>query len=127
VGERAEHELPVERGMRFVSEIRSVKNAAMSERATAWLTLGGLTQKGWPPRFPLVHFPNLPLIAALVASVVGSVSHGTVQAHATAVFYLGLGVWAGDETLTGVNWFRRVLGIGFLVYLVARLGSALEA
>ena len=57
----------------------------------------------------------------------GSVSHGTVHAHATAVFYLGLGLWAGDEALSGVNWFRRALGIGFLVYLVARLASALEA
>jgi hypothetical protein len=106
---------------------RRVKNAAMSERATAWLTLGGLTKKGWPSRFPLVQFPNLPLIAALIGSVVGSASRGTVHAHATAVFYLGLGAWAVDETLTGVNWFRRALGIGFLIYLVARLGNALDA
>jgi hypothetical protein len=103
-----------------------VNNAAMSDRATAWLTLGGLTQKGWPDRFPLVQVPNLPLIAALVGSLVGSVSHGTVHAHATAVYYLGLGVWAGEESLSGVNWFRRALGIGVLIYLVARLGNALE-
>jgi hypothetical protein len=97
-------------------DARAGKNAAM-----------GLIKKGWPARFPLVQFPNLPLIAGLVGSVVGSVSHGALHAHATAVFYLGLGLWAGDEALTGVNWFRRALGIGFLVYLVARLASALEA
>jgi hypothetical protein len=87
----------------------------------------GLTKKSWPARFPLVQFPNLPLIAGLLGSFVGSVSHGALHAHATAVFYLGLGLWAGEEALSGVNWFRRALGIGFLVYLVARLASALEA
>jgi hypothetical protein len=105
---------------------QSENNAPMSDRATAWLTLGGLTKLGWPSRFPLVQFPNLPLIAALVGSVVGGATHGTVHAHATAVYYLGLGVWAGEEALGGVNWFRRALGVAALVYLVVHLGNALE-
>jgi hypothetical protein len=34
---------------------------------------------------------------------------------------LGLAVWAGEEAVDGVNWFRRLLGAATLVWMV---GSA---
>jgi hypothetical protein len=42
-----------------------------------------------------------------------------------AVSIIGLGVWAWLETVSGVNWFRRVLGAGVLVWIVAGLASEL--
>jgi len=77
-------------------------------------------QHGWPASFPVVQFPNAPLIVALVASVIGHLSTGTLHDVARAVSLLGLIVWAVLEVVSGVNWLRRVLGAGFLVYLAVR-------
>ena len=77
-------------------------------------------QHGWPARFPIVQFPNAPLIVALVASVVGHVSSGTLHDVARVVSLLGLIAWAVLEVVSGVNWLRRLLGAGFLLYLAVR-------
>ena len=37
----------------------------MHEREDGWRTLWGLTRIGWPRRYPVVQFPNLPLVAGL--------------------------------------------------------------
>jgi hypothetical protein len=42
-----------------------------------------------------------------------------------AVFTIGLGVWAWKEAVGGVNWFRRLVGAGALVWIVAGLASEL--
>jgi hypothetical protein len=36
-----------------------------------------------------------------------------------ALFAIGLGVWAWEEAIDGVNWLRRFVGAGALVWLVA--------
>jgi hypothetical protein len=46
--------------------------------------------------------------------------------YASAVFYVALGAWAYEEWARGVYWFRRMLGLGFLIYVVIRLASALH-
>ena len=38
-----------------------------------------------------------------------------------AAFILGLAVWAWEEAAGGVNWFRRLLGVGAIVWIVAGL------
>jgi hypothetical protein len=77
-------------------------------------------QHGWPARFPIVQFPNTPLIVALIASIVGHVSSGTLHDVARVVSLLGLIAWAVLEVVSGVNWLRRLLGAGFLAYLAVR-------
>ena len=77
-------------------------------------------QHGWPARFPIVQFPNAPLIVALGASVVGRVTSGTLHDVARVVSLLGLIAWAVLEIVSGVNWLRRLLGAGFLAYLAVR-------
>jgi hypothetical protein len=94
----------------------------MAERGT----IGRLTHAGWPERFPLVQFPNLPLIAALLSSAAGRVTHGTPHRVALAAFYLALGVWAYEEAVRGDNWFRRALGIGTGAYVVISLTRGLH-
>jgi hypothetical protein len=49
------------------------------------------------------------------------VAGGSVHDVGRAVFILGLAVWAWEEVVGGVNWFRRLLGAGALVWMVAGL------
>ena len=87
--------------------------------------LARLSRAGWPRSFPVAQFPNPPLIVALVANLVGRLTDGRVQDAAHAVFLVGLAVWAWEELSRGVNWFRRVLGVLGLAYVVMRVASAL--
>jgi hypothetical protein len=80
----------------------------------------------WPQGFPLVQFPNPPLILALAASVARGQTSGGAERVASAIFYVGLSIWAYEELRRGDNWFRRLLGAGFSVYIVVRLSRSLD-
>ena len=82
-------------------------------------------QHGWPAAFPLVQAPNGPLIVALVAWVVATLSRGDVRDVSRAVFLVALAVWAWEELSDGVNWFRRLLGAGGLVLVVVGIVEGL--
>jgi hypothetical protein len=82
-------------------------------------------RRGWPGRFPLVQPPNAPLLVALGAWVLAALTDDPVHAYARAAFYAAIAAWAWLELTEGVNWFRRVLGAGGLVYVVVRVGDAL--
>jgi len=82
-------------------------------------------QVGWPPRFPIAQFPNPPLLLALAGWGLGAVTGGATRDVGRAVFTLGLAVWALEEAVGGVNWFRRLLGVGVFVWIVAGLASEL--
>jgi hypothetical protein len=84
-------------------------------------------QRGWPARFPLVQFPNAPLLVALGGSLVAALTDGSAHSYARAVFYAGLAAWAWEELADGANWVRRALGAGGLVYVVVKVGAALGA
>ena len=85
-----------------------------------------LARSSWPSDFALVQFPNPPLIVALLASVAGHFTHGTGHRLVLAVFYAALSVWAYEEARHGDNWFRRLLGVGFSIYIVLSLARALH-
>jgi hypothetical protein len=78
-------------------------------------------QVGWPRRFPIAQFPNPPLLLAFAGWGLAMVAGGAAHDVGRAVFILGLAVWALEEALGGVNWFRRLLGVGVLVWTVSRL------
>lgn len=75
----------------------------------------------WPRAFPLAQAPNAPLLVAFAGRGLQAIGHGRARRVGRAVFSLGLTVWAGEEALDGVNWFRRLLGVVTLAWL---LGSA---
>jgi hypothetical protein len=76
-------------------------------------------QQGWPSCFVLVQLPNAPLWVGLGGgAVAAAVDDGVVHDGAQIVATAGLVVWAIMELAQGVNWFRRLLGAGFLVYLI---------
>jgi hypothetical protein len=85
-----------------------------------------LTTLGWPRSFPIVQFPNAPLIVAFVAGEVAGMAHGAVHADAAAVSYLALALWAYEELTDGVNWFRHLLGLSYLISTITHLAVALH-
>ena len=74
-----------------------------------------------------MQFPNAPLLVALAAFLAGRFTHGLADAYASSAFYVALGIWAYDEAARGVNWFRRLLGSGFLIYTVVSVALALHS
>jgi hypothetical protein len=52
-----------------------------------------------------------------------AVARGTAHDVGRAVFTVGLGVWAWEEATSGVNWFRRLIGKGAFVWIVAGLAG----
>jgi hypothetical protein len=82
-------------------------------------------QEGWPRRFPIAQFPNPPLLLALAGWGLAAVAGGSAHDVGRAVLTLGLAVWAWEELVGGVNWFRRLLGAGALVWIVAALAGEL--
>jgi hypothetical protein len=86
-----------------------------------------LTGLSFPRRFPIAQFPNLPLIVAILAGEIGKFLYGSAHSYAASVSYLALAIWAYEELVHGVNWFRRLLGLAFMILLVIRVADALHA
>jgi hypothetical protein len=82
-------------------------------------------QVGWSRGHPIAQFPNLPLLLAFAGWGLAAVADDTAHDVGRAVFVVGLGVWAWEEAVGGVNWFRRLLGAGVLVWVVAGLAGEL--
>jgi hypothetical protein len=86
-----------------------------------------LTGLSFPRRFPIVQFPNLPLIIAFLAGQAGAFLHGSAHPYALAVSYLAMTIWAYEELVHGVNWFRHLLGLVFVILLIIRVAHAVHA
>lgn len=87
--------------------------------------LWNLDQGGWPRRFPIAQFPNPPLLVAVAGWGLAIACGGRVHDVGRVVFTLGLVVWAYGEVTGGVNWFRRLLGLGVLIWIIANLAGEL--
>jgi hypothetical protein len=85
-----------------------------------------LTALGWPKSFPLVQFPNAPLIVAFLAGTTAGVVHGAAHADAKAASYLAMMIWAYEELVDGVNWFRHLLGLAYVISTTTHLALALQ-
>lgn len=74
-----------------------------------------------PRRFPILQFPTPPLIVAMLAAALARITRGSCSLQATRLSRLALLVWSAAETTTGVNWFRRSLGVAAGAYSLATL------
>ena len=81
--------------------------------------------RGVPPAFPVAQFPNAPLLVAFAAFIAGRVVNGRADDYASATFFTALAVWAYLEVVDGTNWFRRLLGVAGLAFVVVRLAGRL--
>jgi hypothetical protein len=94
---------------------------------SVWLAYKRLTELSFPRRFPIVQFPNLPLIIAFLAGEAGKFLDGSAHSYAASVSYLAMTIWAYEELVDGVNWFRRLLGVAFVILSIVRVAHALHA
>jgi hypothetical protein len=69
----------------------------------------------------------MPLIVGFLAGEAASFLHGDAHFYARSVSYLGMTIWAYEELVSGVNWFRRLLGAAYGVFMVIRVAQALHA
>ena len=99
---------------------------ALSKASPAWLAFKRLTSWGFPRGFPIVQFPNLPLIVALLAGWAATLTHGTGHFYLRSVAYLATTIWAYEELVDGVSWFRRLLGLTVLIVLIVRVADAIQ-
>ena len=91
-----------------------------------WRGFKRLTQLGWPRDFPIAQFPNAPLIIAFLAGAAAGRAHDPGHAYLAAISFLTMGVWAYEELVHGVNWFRHLLGLGYAISTVVHLALALR-
>jgi hypothetical protein len=91
-----------------------------------WRAFRRLTQLSFPRSYPIIQFPNAPLILAFVSGLLAQHSHGAEHADARAVSYLSMAVWAYLELFEGVNAFRRLLGLAYTISTAVHLASALH-
>src|ERR1700733_4533331 len=91
-----------------------------------WRAFQRLTQLSFPRCYPIVQFPNLPLILAFVSGLAAHYTHGQEHADFQAVSYLSMAVWAYLELFQGVNMFRRLLGLAYMISTVVHLAGALH-
>jgi hypothetical protein len=80
---------------------------------------------GWPRDFPLVQFPNLPLVVAFATGQAASMLHDIGHSGAGAAAYAAMLVWAYEELVDGVNWFRHLLGLVYVISTIAHVALAL--
>lgn len=80
-------------------------------------------QRGWPASYPILKVPNAPLIVAIVTMAGARLTSGDANQILTAMSRVAFSVWAYQELSDGGNFVRRLLGLGFLVYLVAVLAT----
>ena len=99
---------------------------APAESLSLWQRFKRLTALGWPRRFPIVQFPNAPLIVAFLAGEAAMHTHGSSQSYAMTISYLAMSLWAYEELIHGVNWFRHLLGLGYAISTVVHLALALQ-
>jgi hypothetical protein len=64
---------------------------------------------------------------AFLAGEVGGFVRGSAHSFAMSVSYLAMTIWAYEELADGVNWFRRLLGLAYVLILVIRVAHALQA
>ncbi len=91
-----------------------------------WRAFKRLTQLSFPRSYPIVQFPNAPLIVAFASGLLAHYSHGREHAYAQAVSYLAMAIWAYLELFQGVNAFRRLLGLAYTISTAVHLASALH-
>ena len=102
------------------------RHPALNAPVKCWRAFKRLTQLSFPRSYPIVQFPNAPLIVAFASGLLAHHSHGREHAFAQAVSYLAMAIWAYLELFYGVNAFRRLLGLAYTISTAVHLANALH-
>jgi hypothetical protein len=104
----------------------SSRHPILNAPLRSWRAFRRLTQISFPRSYPIVQFPNAPLIVAFASGLLAQNSHGLEHSYAQAISYLAMAVWAYLELFHGVNAFRRLLGLAYTISTVVHLASTLH-
>jgi hypothetical protein len=91
-----------------------------------WRAFRCLTQLSFPRSYPIVQFPNAPLILACMSGLAAHYTHSQEHADLQAVSYLSMAIWAYLELTQGVNTVRRLLGLTYTISTAIHVASALR-
>jgi hypothetical protein len=100
--------------------------ARLNAPVGGWRAFRRLTQLSFPRSYPIVQFPNAPLVLAFISGLVAHYAYGRAHSDAQAVSYLSTTVWAYLELFQGVNAFRRLLGLTYTISTAIHLAAALH-
>jgi hypothetical protein len=64
-----------------------------------------------PRRFPIVQFPNRSLIIGMATDAFARSHTGWARRLAALVSRIVMLYWSAQELVSGVNWFRRLVGV----------------
>ena len=103
-----------------------LRHLVLTAPATCWRAFKRLTQLSFPRSYPILQFPNAPLILAFASGLVAHYTHGRVHSDAQAISYLAMAIWAYLELFQGVNAFRRLLGLAYTISTAVHLANALH-
>jgi hypothetical protein len=106
--------------------VESSRHPVINAPIAGWRAFRRLTALSFPRSYPIVQFPNAPLILAFVSGLVAHHVHRRAHSDAQAVSYLSMAVWAYLELFHGVNLFRRLLGLFYTVSTAAALAATLS-
>jgi hypothetical protein len=109
------------------SSIDPPRHPVLNAPVKCWHAFKRLTQLSFPRSYPIVQFPNAPLILGFVSGLLAQHSHGREHAYAQAVSYLAVAIWAYLELFQGVNAFRRLLGMAYTISTAVHLANALHS
>ncbi len=107
------------------SSINPSRHPVLEFPGKCWRAFKRLTQLSFPRSYPIVQFPNAPLILAFASGLLAHHSHGGEHAYAQSVSYLAMAIWAYLELFHGVNAFRRLLGLTYTISTTVHLANAL--
>jgi hypothetical protein len=102
------------------------RHPVLTVPAICWRAFKHLTELSFPRSYPIVQFPNAPLILAFVSGLLAHNSDGRVHSYAQAISYLAMAIWAYLELFHGVNAFRRLLGLAYTISTAVHLANALH-
>ena len=101
-------------------------HSVLSGPVACWRAFKRLTQLSFPRSYPIVQFPNAPLILAFASGLLAHHTHGHEHSYAQAASYLSMAIWAYLELFSGVNAFRRLLGLTYTISTAVHLANALH-
>ena len=70
--------------------------------------------------------PNPLFITAAIGYSIQWLTHGSISTLAYTVFTMAIVIWAYEEAATGVNPFRRLLGVAVLIAMMVSLFEQLQ-
>src|SRR4051794_13440918 len=108
------------------SMIEPSRPPVLDSPVKCWRGFKRLTNLSFPRSYPIVQFPNAPLIIAFASGLLAHHSHGGEHSYAQAVSYLAMAIWAYLELFQGVNTVRRLLGLVYTISTVVHLANALH-